>query len=103
MSLQLFAHPFSSYCQKALIALYENDTAFTFRMLSPEESATGAEFARLSPIKRFPILVDKGRTILEATTIIEYLDIQYPGARRMIPQNSADAIEVRMMDRMFDN
>jgi glutathione S-transferase len=29
----LYAHPFSSYCQKVLIALYENETPFTFRML----------------------------------------------------------------------
>ena len=27
MSLKLYAHPFSSYCQKVLIALYENDIA----------------------------------------------------------------------------
>ena len=33
MTLQLYAHPFSSYCQKVLIALYENDTPFEFRML----------------------------------------------------------------------
>jgi glutathione S-transferase len=103
MSLQLFAHPFSSYCQKALIALYENNTAFTFRMLSPEDPATGQEFAGLWPIKRFPILTDNGRTIVEATTIIEYLDQFYPGAVRLIPANAKDAIEVRMMDRVFDN
>jgi glutathione S-transferase len=103
MNLQLFAHPFSSYCQKALIALYENSTAFTFRMLSPEDPATGQEFARLWPIKRFPILTDNGRTIVEATTIIEYLDQFYPGAVRLIPANAKDAIEVRMMDRVFDN
>jgi glutathione S-transferase len=103
MNLQLFAHPFSSYCQKALIALYENSTAFTFRMLSPEDPATGQEFAGLWPIKRFPILTDNGRTIVEATTIIEYLDQFYPGAVRLIPANAKDAIEVRMMDRVFDN
>ena len=103
MSLKLFAHPFSSYCQKALIALYENNTAFTFRMLSPEDPATGQEFAGLWPIKRFPILTDNGRTLVEATTIIEYLDHYYPGAVRLIPANAKDAIEVRMMDRVFDN
>ena len=59
MTLQLFGHPFSSYTQKALIALYENGTPFEFRMLGPEEPANGAEFARLWPIKRFPILVDE--------------------------------------------
>ena len=29
MSLTLYYHPLSSYCMKALIALYENDTPFT--------------------------------------------------------------------------
>jgi len=27
----LYAHPFSSYCQKALTALYENGTDFEYR------------------------------------------------------------------------
>jgi glutathione S-transferase len=40
---------------------------------------------------------------VEATTIIEYLDQFYPGAVRLIPANAKDAIEVRMMDRVFDN
>ena len=44
MTLQLYAHPFSSYCQKVLIALYENGTPFTFRMLAPGEDVTLAEF-----------------------------------------------------------
>jgi glutathione S-transferase len=103
MALQLFAHPFSSYCQKALIALYENGTKFTFRKLSPEDPETGAEFAKLWPVKRFPILVDGARTILEATTIIEYLEVHYPGATRLIPRDADIAVEVRMMDRVFDN
>ena len=48
MSLQLFFHPFSSYSQKALIALHENATPFTPRMLSPQDPATGAEFERMA-------------------------------------------------------
>ena len=103
MSLQLFFHPFSSYSQKALIALYENATPFTPRVLSPEDPATGAEFAAHSPLKRFPILVDGARTILEASTVIEYLDAAHPGPVRLIPQDPQAAVDVRMMDRMFDN
>ena len=103
MTLQLFAHPFSSYCQKALIAFYENDVPFTFRMLASDEAANGEEFARLWPIKRFPILVDDGRTILEATSIIEHLAVRHPGPVRLIPEDPDAAIEVRMMDRVFDN
>ena len=103
MSLELFAHPFSSYCQKALIAFYENDILFNFRMLSPDEPANGAEFARLRPIQRFPILVDDGRTILEATSIIEHLQARHPGPVRLIPDDPQAAVEVRMLDRVFDN
>ena len=103
MSLQLFFHPFSSYSQKALIALYENGTPFVARVLSPEDPATGAEFAARWPIKRFPILVDGQRTILEASAVIEYLDAAHPGPVRMIPPDPLAAIDVRMMDRVFDN
>ena len=103
MTLQLFAHPFSSYCQKALIAFYENDIPFTFRMLSSDEPENGEEFARNWPIKRFPILLDAGRTILEATSIIEHLEANYAGPVRLIPEDPRAAVEVRMLDRVFDN
>ena len=36
MKLLLYAHPFSSYCQKVLIALYENGVPFELKMLGPE-------------------------------------------------------------------
>jgi glutathione S-transferase len=101
--MQLFAHPFSSYSQKVLIALYENETPFTFRMLAPENPENGAEFAARWPLKRFPILVDGDRTVFEASSIIEYLEVHYPGRVRLIPVDQDLAIEVRMMDRVFDN
>jgi glutathione S-transferase len=98
--MKLYAHPFSSYCQKVLIALYENATAFEYRSL--EEPAAGAELAALWPLKRFPVLVDEGRTILETSTIIEHLQLHHPGPVRLIPEGAA-GIEVRMLDRVFDN
>ena len=103
MSLQLFAHPFSSYCQKALIAFFENDIPYTLRLLSPEEPENGAEFAKLWPLGKFPLLVDGDRTIPEATIIIEYLQIHHPGPVKLIPEDPAAALEVRLLDRFFDN
>jgi glutathione S-transferase len=103
MSLQLFFHPFSSYSQKALVALYENGTPFVQRVLSPDDPATGAEFARRWPLKRFPILVEGEHTILEATAVIEYLEAVHPGPVRLIPADALAAVDVRMMDRVFDN
>jgi len=103
MSLQLFAHPFSSYCQKALIALYENNIPFTLRMLSPEDPEAGAEWERLWPLKKMPILKDGDEVIVEATTVIEYLQLRYPGPVRLIPDDPEQALRVRMLDRIFDN
>jgi glutathione S-transferase len=98
---RLYAHPFSSYCQKVLVALYENQTPFEYRSL--ESPGAAEELAALWPMKRFPVLVDAGRTVLEATSIIEYLDIHHPGPMRLIPVDADTALEVRMMDRIFDN
>ena len=103
MALQLFSHPFSSYCQKAVIAFYENDLGFTYRLLGPDDPATGAEFAKLWPIGRFPMLVDDGETVFEATVIIEHLGLHHAGPVELIPGDARAALPVRMLDRFFDN
>ena len=100
MSLELFAHPFSSYCQKVLIALYENDVTFDY--LNLEAATVKAELANLWPLKRFPVLVDQGRTLIESSTIIEYLQYAHPGPHCLVPEGEA-GIEVHMLDRLFDN
>ncbi|MDO8409898.1 MAG: glutathione S-transferase family protein [Phenylobacterium sp.] len=101
MTLEFFAHPFSSYCQKALIAFYENDVPFTYRML--EDPGVGEAFAALWPLKRFPILRADGRVVLEASVIIEYLQVHHPGPVKLIPEDPDLALEARMLDRVFDN
>jgi glutathione S-transferase len=103
MTLKLYAHPFSSYCQKVLVGLYENDTPFELRLLSNENPHAREEFAALWPLKRFPVLVDAGRTVIEATIIIEYLGLYHPGPVSLLPADARTALEVRGMDRFFDN
>lgn len=103
MSLKLYAHPFSSYSQKALIALYENGTPFEWRLLSGENPDVLQEFAAMWPIGRFPVLVDGDRVVTEATTIIEYLGLYHPGPVSLLPSDARAALEVRNMDRFFDN
>jgi glutathione S-transferase len=99
--MKLYAHPFSSFCQKALIALYENDTPFAFRLL--EGKAAFAELTALWPLRKFPVLQDGDRTVVEATAIVEHLAVHHPGPLRLIPDDPAAAVEVRMMDRVFDH
>ena len=101
--MKLYAHPFSSYCQKVLIALYENGTPFEIRMLAPGDERVAAEHAALWPLKRIPVLVDEGHTVVEASIIIEHLALHHPGPVRLIPEDPRAALDVRMMDRVFDN
>lgn len=103
MTLLLYAHPFSSYSQKVLIPLYENATPFTYRNLHSDDPTAGEELKALWPVNRFPVLVEDGRTILESSVIIEYLGLRHPGPVRMIPADRKAALEVRMLDRFFDN
>lgn len=101
--LELFGHPFSSYTWKALIALYENGTAFTFRPLDPEHPDNGAAFFEHWPLGKFPLLLDQGKPVYESSIIIEHLQLHHPGPARLIPDEPELALEVRMLDRIFDN
>ena len=89
--MKLYAHPFSSYCQKVLIALYENATPFESRCSRRATTRTAAEFAALWPLRRMPLLVDGGRTVVEASIIIEHLGLHHPGPVRLIPAGPARA------------
>ena len=102
MSLALYGHPFSSYTQKALIALYENGTPFEFRCIGPETPQHAAEWMRRWPLRKFPLLVDSERQVVETSVIIEYLQLKYPGPVRLIPADPVVALDVRFMDRFFD-
>jgi glutathione S-transferase len=103
LSLVLYAHPFSSYCQKVLIALYENATPFEFRIVAPGDERAAAEHKALWPLQRIPVLVHEGRTVVEASIIIEHLGLHCPGPVQLIPDDRRAALDVRFMDRFFDN
>jgi glutathione S-transferase len=104
MSLRLYFHPLSSFCQKVLVALYENDTAFTPHIVDLGDEASSAAFKKIWPIGRFPVLRDeaKGRTIPESSIIIEYLAQHYPGPSRLVPEDADLARETRLRDRFYD-
>jgi len=104
MSLTLHFHPLSSFCWKALIALYENDTPFEPRLVDLGNETERAALLKLWPIGKFPVLRDdaKDRTIPESSIIIEYLDNHYPGRTRFIPADPKLALQTRLRDRFYD-
>lgn len=102
MSLALYGHPFSSYTQKVLIALYENDTPFEFRCIGPDTPQHSAEWLRRWPLRKFPLLLDGERDIVETSIIIEYLELTHRGPVRLLPADPMAALDVRFLDRFFD-
>jgi glutathione S-transferase len=105
MSLVFHGHPLSSYCWKALIALYENETPFAFELVNLGDPAARAAFAAIWPIAKMPVLVDqaRGETVAETSIIIDYLDRHYPGATRFVPEDPEAARQARFWDRVCDN
>jgi glutathione S-transferase len=102
MPLALYGHPFSSYTQKVLIALYENGTPFEFHSIGPDTPEHAAEWLRRWPLRKFPLLVDGDRTVVESSIVIEYLQLGHPGPVRLLPADPMAALDVRFMDRFFD-
>jgi glutathione S-transferase len=102
--LTLYFHPLSSFCQKVLVALYENDTPFEPHIVDFANEASSAEFKRIWPIGKIPVLRDEARdrTIPESSIIIEYLAQHYPGRVQLIPADADLARQTRLRDRFYD-
>jgi glutathione S-transferase len=104
MSLKLYFHPLSSFCQKALVALYENDTPFEPHIVDLADAKSSAAFKAIWPIGRFPVLRDEANdcTVPESSIIIEYLAQRYPGKTQLVPADAELARQVRLHDRFYD-
>lgn len=102
MSLALYGHPFSSYTQKVLKALYEMGLPFEFRCIGPDSPQHVQEWLRRWPLRKFPMLLDGERDVVETSIIIEYLQLVHPGRIRLLPEDPRLALDVRFLDRFFD-
>ncbi len=103
MTPELYGHPFASFVWKPLIALYEREVAFTFRMVDPDHPDNTARIAELSPTGQFPALVDGDTRITQSNAVIEYLDLFHGGAAPMVPADPREALEARMFCDIFDD
>jgi glutathione S-transferase len=104
MALKLYFHPLASFCQKVLIALYENDTPFEGQLVDLGDEASRAAFRKLWPIGKMPVLRDEARdrTVPESSIIIEYLAQHYPGRNELVPADPERARQCRLRDRFYD-
>ena len=104
MTLTLYYHPFSSFCQKVLTALYEREVPFEGVIVNLGDPQQKAALERLWPMGKFPVLRDSARgvTVPESSLIVEYLDQARPGPP-LVPDDPDAALRARQWDRFFDH
>jgi glutathione S-transferase len=105
MALVLYYHPLASYCWKVLIALYESGIPFEREIVDLMDPKKKAEFMKLTPLGKMPVLVDEdaARGFPEATINIEYLAMKFPEAAKLVPEDRDLALRARLSDRFYDN
>src|SRR5688572_8583585 len=105
MTLTLHYHPFSSFCQKVLVALYEREVPFGRAVVDLGDPEQKAALERLWPIGKFPVLRDeeRGVTVPESSLIVQYLDRVHPGPPPLVPDDPEAAMKVHLWDRFFDH
>jgi len=101
--MRLYNYPDCPYCQKVRVVLAEKDLSYDIALvdLRKNEQKT-AEFLRLNPYGKVPVLEDEEIVIYESTIINEYLEDEYP-IPSLMPSDSAGRARVRMLEDYGDN
>ncbi len=103
MTVAIYGHPFSSFTWKALIAAYEREVDFEFRMIDPDHPEHAAGIATLAPTGQFPALVDGVTEVVQSNAVIEYLDLHHGKGAPLVPLDPREALAARMMAQVFDD
>ena len=103
-NLTLYFHPLSSFCQKAVIGLYELDVPFEKKLVDLSNAAERAALVKLWPMGKFPVLHDESRgvAVAESSIVLEYVEQRHAQKRTLIPADAATALDCRMKDRFYD-
>jgi len=102
MTLTLYYHPLSSYCWKALVALYEAAVPFRAQLVDLGNTREREALCKLWPPGRFPVLHDGDLVVPESSILIEHLAQRHAAARSLVPVDPDAALRVRARDRLFD-
>ncbi|MGL4768116.1 MAG: glutathione S-transferase family protein [Formosimonas sp.] len=104
MSLKLHYIVTSTYSAKALLAFYEKGIAFDKAPVDFSTPEKHAEFKKLYPMGKAPLLTGNDDIFVpESTTIVEYLEDNFPNqGPQLIPSDKTAARRTRLKDRMID-
>ena len=101
--MKLYYYPLSTYSQKVMIAFNEKQIAYEPHLVDLMSPEGRAAYEKINPLGKVPFLKpSEDWQVPESTSIIEYLEDEFPDTRRLIPAERRAARQVRFMDRMSD-
>ena len=89
----------SPYVRKVLACLALKDLIYEIDPITPFFGSD--EFARLSPLRRIPVLIDGEFAACDSSVICAYLDEAYPG-RPLLPADVKDRARARWLEEYAD-
>ncbi|WP_329742236.1 glutathione S-transferase family protein [Dyella sp. A6] len=89
----------SPYVRKVLACLELKGLDYEIDPIAP--FVGNAEFTRLSPLRRIPVLIDDGHVVNDSSVICQYLEDKYP-AVSLYPRNIDDRAHARWLEEYAD-
>ena len=102
--MKLYDYPDCPFAQKVRVVLAEKELEYekVFVDLRTGEHRQNAEFLKLNPYGKVPVLIDDEVVVYDSTIINEYLEDEYPHPRLM-PEDSCGRARVRTLEDYCDN
>jgi glutathione S-transferase len=102
--MKLYDYPDCPFAQKVRVVLAEKELEYEtiFVDLRTGEHRQNAEFLKLNPYGKVPVLIDDEVIVYDSTIINEYLEDEYPHPSLM-PADSSARARVRTLEDYCDN
>ncbi|MGH7790613.1 MAG: glutathione S-transferase family protein [Candidatus Binatia bacterium] len=102
--MKLYDYPDCPFAQKVRVVLAEKELEYekVFVDLRTGEHRQNAEFLKLNPYGKVPVLIDDEVVVYDSTIINEYLEDEYPHPSLM-PEDSGLRARVRTLEDYCDN
>jgi glutathione S-transferase len=102
--MKLYDYPDCPFAQKVRVVLAEKELEYetVFVDLRTGEHRQNAEFLKLNPYGKVPVLIDDEVVVYDSTIINEYLEDEYPHPNLM-PADSSARARVRTLEDYCDN
>lgn len=97
--MKIYSSQLSPFAARCRIAIYAKD--LDVELIDLPDPAHEAEFTRLAPMQKIPVLVDGATAVPESETICEYLEDKGIGIP-LRPDTPADRAKMRLLSRIGD-